>query len=137
MKYLNSIINYISIRGLMMSKKSSLLFYKPMENTLTSIEQQIFLLMCYASVNSKHQHSPSPRADPRGIFLRYSNSLPLGKNIFAKLRPRGQKNRQKPRPWGQFCHDRETICIFLVLFFSLAFFEFFSKIIKLANTKFL
>ena len=58
-----------------------------------------------------------------------------------------EKNKQKPRPWGQFCgpsrqfcHDHETIRIFLVLFFSLAFFEFFqilSKIIKLANTKFL
>ena len=36
-----------------------------------------------------------------------------------------------------FAMDCETICIFLVLFFSLAIFEFFSKIIKLVNTKFL
>ena len=31
----------------------------------------------------------------------------------------------------------KSFAFFLVLFFSLAFFEFFSKIIKLANTKFL
>ena len=34
----------------MMSKKSSLLFYKPVENTETSIDQQIFLLVCYISL---------------------------------------------------------------------------------------
>ena len=34
----------------MMSKRGSLLFYKPVENTWTSIEQQIFLLMCYISL---------------------------------------------------------------------------------------
>ena len=85
-----------------------------------------------ASVNSKHQHPP-PLADPQGIFKVVKFPAP-GQKIFAKLWP-GAKKRQKPRPWGQFCgpsrqfcHDRETIRIFLVLLFSLAFFEFFQRL---------
>ena len=94
-----------------------------------------------------HQSIPSTNIPPGltpGEFFKVVKFPAPGQKIFAKLRP-GAKNRQKPRPWGQFCgpsrqfcHDRETIRIFLVLFFSLAFFEFFQRlIIKLANTKFL
>ena len=100
----------------------------------------------HVSVAIMHQSIPSTNIPPElnpGEFFKVVKFPAPGQKIFAKLRPRG-KNRQKPRPWRQFygpsrqfCHDRETIRIFLVLFFSLAFFEFFSKIIKLANTKFL
>ena len=85
-----------------------------------------------ASVNSKHQHPP--RADPREFFKGSQIPCPRAENVCEITAP-GQKNRQKPRPWGQFCgpsrqfcHDRETIRIFLVLFFSLAFFEFFQRL---------
>ena len=86
------------------------------------------------SVNSKHQHPPG--LTPGEFFKVVKFPAPRQK-IFAKLRP-GAKNRQKPRPWGQFCGPSRQFCqtirIFLVLFFSLAFFRVFSKIIKLANT---
>ena len=84
-----------------------------------------------ASVNSKHQHPP-PRAEPWGIFKVVKFPAPARKCL-PNYSP-GAKNRQKPLPWGQFCgpsrqfcHDRETIRIFLVLFFSLAF-EFFQRL---------
>ena len=92
----------------------------------------ILTTQCNASVNSKHQHPP--RLIPREFFKVVKFPDP-GQKIFAKLRPWDKKNRQKPRPWEQFCgpsrqfcHDRETIRIFLVLFFSLAFFEFFQRL---------
>ena len=95
----------------------------------------------YASLNSKHQHAPGLTS---GEFFKVVKFPAPGRKFLRNSGP-GAKNRQKPRPWGQFCgpsrqfcHDRETIRIFLVLFFSLAFFEFFQRlIIKLANTKFL
>ena len=92
-----------------------------------------------------HQSIPSTNIPPGltpGEFFKVVKFPAPGQKIFAKSR--GKKNRQNPRPWEQFCglsrqfcHDRETIRIFLVLFFSLAFFGFFSKIIKLSNTEFL
>ena len=84
-----------------------------------------------ASVNSKHQHPP--RLTP-GNFFKVVKFPDPGQNILQNYGP-GAKNRQKPRPWEQFCgpsrqfcHDCETIHIFLVLFFSLAFFEFFQRL---------
>ena len=84
-----------------------------------------------------HQSIPStniPLGLTPGEFFKVVKFPAPGQKMFAKLRPRG-KNRQKPHPWGQFCgpsrqfsHDRETIRIFLVLFFSLAFFEFFQRL---------
>ena len=78
--------------------------------------------------------SPPPGLTP-GEFFKVVKFPAPGQKIFAKLRTRGKKNRQKPCPWRQFCgpskqfcHDRETIRIFLVLFFSLAFFELFQSL---------
>ena len=86
-----------------------------------------------ASVNSKHQHPPPPGLTPREFF-KVVKFPALRQKIFAKLRPRGKKI-DNPRPWGQccgpsrqFCHDRGTIRIFLALFFSLAFLEFFQRL---------
>ena len=87
-----------------------------------------------------HQSIPSTNIPPPGwppgnFFKVVKFPAPPGQKMFAKLQPRGKKSRQKARPWGQFCgpsrqfcHDRETIRIFLVVFFSLAFFEFFQRL---------
>ena len=88
-----------------------------------------------------HQSIPSTNIPPGNFFKVVKFPAP-GQKIFAKLRPQGKRNRQKPRPRGQFCgpsrqfcHDRETIRIFLVLFFSLAFFEFFQRLYKACEYK--
>ena len=80
-----------------------------------------------------HQSIPSTNIPPGNVFKVVKFPAP-GQNSFLNYGP-GAKNRQNPRPWGQFCgpsrqfcHDRETIRIFLVLFFSLAFFEFFQRL---------
>ena len=92
----------------------------------------IVVIIGNASINSKHQHPPGLTP---GEFFKVVKFPAPGQKIFAKFCPPGQKNRQKPRPWGQFCglsrqfcHDREIIRMFLVLFFSLAFFEFFQRL---------
>ena len=75
------------------------------------------------SVNSKHQHPP------RECFKVVKFPAPRAENFLRNTAPGQKKPRQKPCTWvqfcgpsRQFCHDCETIRIFLVLFFSLAFF---------------
>ena len=93
-----------------------------------------------------HQSIPStnipPRADP-GEFFKVVKFPAPGQKIFAKLRPRGKRNKQKPRPWDNFVDLQDNFAMIVKLF---AFFWYsslawlsssFSKIIKLANTKFL
>ena len=87
-----------------------------------------------------HQSIPSTNIPPPpgltpGEFFKVAKFPVPEQKIFAKLRPWGKKIDKNPRPWGQFCgplrqfcHDRETMRIFLVLFFSLAFFEFFQRL---------
>ena len=87
---------------------------------------------------SQFQAPTSPPGLTPGEFFKVVKFPAPGAENFCEIRARGKKNRQNPRPWGQFCgpsrqfcHDRETIRIFLVLFFSLAFFEFFQRLYSL------
>ena len=123
-KYLHLLLGYFSV---LFSKR-----YLHSVYDITSVLQCATVLSrCYASVNSKHQHPPGLTP---GNFFKVVKFAAPGQKLLQNYGP-GAKNRQKPRPWGQFCgpsrqfcQDRETIRIFLVLFFSLAFFEFFQRL---------
>ena len=91
----------------------------------------IVVIIANASINSKHQHPPGLTS---GEFFKVVKFPAQGRKFLRNYGP-GAKNRQKRRPWGQFCgpsrqfcRDRETIRMFLVLFFSLAFFEFCQRL---------
>ena len=94
-----------------------------------------------ASVNSKHQHPPGLTP---GEFFKVVKFPAPGQKIFAKLRPRGKKIDKNPAPGDNFVDLQDNFAMIAkpFAFFwysSLAWLSsrFFSKIIKLANTKFL
>ena len=60
-----------------------------------------------ASIKSKREHPP--RANPRGIFLRWSKALPRGKIFLQKHGPRGKK---APTPGEYF---RRSCQLFLLI----------------------
>ena len=93
------------------------------------VRKSVLLALCI----SQFQAPTSPRGLTPGEFFKVVKFPVPGQRIFAKLRSRGKENRQKPHPWGQFCgpsrqfcHDRETIRIFLassLAWFSSSFFK--------------
>ena len=70
----------------------------------------------YASVNSKHQHPPPPQVDPGGIFFKVVKFSGPGQKRFAKLRPRGKKNRQNPAPGDNFVDLQDNFAMIVKLF---------------------
>ena len=55
-------------------------------------------MSCYASVNSKHQHSSGLTP---GNLLRWSNALPQGRKSLRNYGP-STKNRENPTPGDNF-----------------------------------
>ena len=109
-------------------------FIAEFERTAKIRKIAIYCLLISLLCISQFQASTSPRADPPGNFFKVVKFPAPTQKPLRNYGP-GAKNRQKPRPWGQFCgpsrqfcNDRETIHIFLVLFFSLAWFEFFQRL---------
>ena len=92
-------------------------------------------------IESMHQSVPSaniPRPDPRGIF-KVVKFLPPGRKFVQNYGPGAKKANTQPncvKLQGNFSMIVKPFALFVVLFFTLSFFESFSNI-KLANTEFL
>ena len=93
---------------------------------------------CQKRVFIMHQSIPStitPGLTPGNFFKVVKFPAP-GTEKFCEITAPGQKIDKNPAPGDnlicgpsrQFYHDRETIRVFLVLFVSLAFFEFFQRL---------
>ena len=79
-----------------------------------------------------HQSIPSTNIPPGNFFKVVKFPAPGQKSV-AKLRPRGKKIDKNPAPGDNFVDFQENFAMivkpsFLVLFFSLAFFEFFQRL---------
>ena len=89
---------------------------------------------------SQFQAPTSPRADPHGFFKVVKFPAP-GKEIFAKLRPRGKIIDKKPAPEDNFVDLQDNFAMIVkpFAFFwysSLAWlFQVFSKIYKACEYK--
>ena len=64
-------------------------------------------------INQFQARTSPPRANPRGIFLTWSNSLPPGQEDFTKIRPPGQKTLTKTPPPGKIVYLFNTVIVIL------------------------